>query len=292
MPAVRNVLVVGGGAAGAAAAILLAEGGVSVELIEIKPDVESARLRHHPAGERTARAAPAGRLGPAFRSTGTASTRSVCARPTPWRRLIAELDDIPHRRARPARHHGHVPSRHWPGFWWDRAGEAGAKVRFGSHLYRARTPRGRRRRHPSPTAPPAGTTWCRRGRDTVPHSPARSASTLDQPVGMGIWRAFTARPASVTRTDLYYGGPCYIAGYCPTARTRSTRTWSRTPRTAATSARRRRWRSCASCPRPTTGRGTTPRTLTDPPGSTTRCSRPTCSNRRGTVAAWSSSATP
>jgi 2-polyprenyl-6-methoxyphenol hydroxylase-like FAD-dependent oxidoreductase len=35
-------------------------------------------------------------------------------------------------------------------------------------------------------------------------------------VGMGIWRAFGPRPASVTRTDLYYGGPCYIAGYCPT----------------------------------------------------------------------------
>jgi 2-polyprenyl-6-methoxyphenol hydroxylase-like FAD-dependent oxidoreductase len=33
---------------------------------------------------------------------------------------------------------------------------------------------------------------------------------------MGIWRAFTARPESVTRTDLYYGGPAYIAGYCPT----------------------------------------------------------------------------
>src|SRR5919107_1122875 len=26
-------------------------------------------------------------------------------------------------------------------------------------------------------------------------------------VGMGIWRAFGPRPASVTRTDLYYGGP-------------------------------------------------------------------------------------
>jgi 2-polyprenyl-6-methoxyphenol hydroxylase-like FAD-dependent oxidoreductase len=37
-----------------------------------------------------------------------------------------------------------------------------------------------------------------------------------KPVGMGIWRAFTPRPASVTRTDLFYGGPCYIAGYCPT----------------------------------------------------------------------------
>jgi 2-polyprenyl-6-methoxyphenol hydroxylase-like FAD-dependent oxidoreductase len=35
-------------------------------------------------------------------------------------------------------------------------------------------------------------------------------------VGMGIWRAFGPRPAGVTRTDLYYGGPSYIAGYCPT----------------------------------------------------------------------------
>jgi 2-polyprenyl-6-methoxyphenol hydroxylase-like FAD-dependent oxidoreductase len=35
-------------------------------------------------------------------------------------------------------------------------------------------------------------------------------------VGMGIWRSFGPRPASVTRTDLYYGGPCYIAGYTPT----------------------------------------------------------------------------
>ncbi len=33
---------------------------------------------------------------------------------------------------------------------------------------------------------------------------------------MGIFRAFGPRPASVTRTDLYYGGPAYIAGYCPT----------------------------------------------------------------------------
>jgi len=33
---------------------------------------------------------------------------------------------------------------------------------------------------------------------------------------MGIWRAFAARPASVTRTDLVYDGPAFIAGYCPT----------------------------------------------------------------------------
>ena len=38
-----------------------------------------------------------------------------------------------------------------------------------------------------------------------------------EPTGMGIWRAFVPRPAEVTHTDLYYGGPMYIAGYCPTS---------------------------------------------------------------------------
>ena len=39
MPAVRSVLVVGAGAAGTATAILLAERGVSVDLVDVKPDV-------------------------------------------------------------------------------------------------------------------------------------------------------------------------------------------------------------------------------------------------------------
>ena len=39
MPAVSKVLVVGGGAAGAATAILLAQAGVEVDLVEIKPDI-------------------------------------------------------------------------------------------------------------------------------------------------------------------------------------------------------------------------------------------------------------
>ena len=33
---------------------------------------------------------------------------------------------------------------------------------------------------------------------------------------MGIWRTFVSRPAEVERTELYYGGPVYIAGYTPT----------------------------------------------------------------------------
>ncbi|MET8034883.1 MULTISPECIES: FAD-dependent oxidoreductase [unclassified Streptomyces] len=37
-----------------------------------------------------------------------------------------------------------------------------------------------------------------------------------EPTGMAIWRIAAPRPADVTRTDLAYGGPAYIAGYCPT----------------------------------------------------------------------------
>ena len=38
-----------------------------------------------------------------------------------------------------------------------------------------------------------------------------------EPTGMAIWRSAAPRPARVTRTDLTYGGPAYIAGYCPTS---------------------------------------------------------------------------
>ncbi|WP_125776306.1 FAD-dependent monooxygenase [Antribacter gilvus] len=40
--------------------------------------------------------------------------------------------------------------------------------------------------------------------------------TAPEPVGMGIFRAFVKRPASVDHTELVFGGRCYIAGYCPT----------------------------------------------------------------------------
>uniref|UniRef100_A0AAU2AEF9 FAD-dependent oxidoreductase n=1 Tax=Streptomyces sp. NBC_00093 TaxID=2975649 RepID=A0AAU2AEF9_9ACTN len=38
-----------------------------------------------------------------------------------------------------------------------------------------------------------------------------------EPTGMGIWRAPAPRPAGVTRTEMMYGGRCFIAGYCPTS---------------------------------------------------------------------------
>ncbi|MDX3427369.1 FAD-dependent oxidoreductase [Streptomyces sp. NPDC017201] len=40
-----------------------------------------------------------------------------------------------------------------------------------------------------------------------------------EPTGMAIWRVAAPRPEGVERTDLAYGGPAFIAGYCPTSDT-------------------------------------------------------------------------
>ncbi|MGW0509153.1 FAD-dependent oxidoreductase [Streptomyces olivaceoviridis] len=53
-------------------------------------------------------------------------------------------------------------------------------------------------------------------------SSTRAAIGIDarpEPTGMAIWRVAAPRPAGVVRTDLAYGGPAYIAGYCPTSDT-------------------------------------------------------------------------
>ncbi|MFD0523622.1 FAD-dependent monooxygenase [Paractinoplanes durhamensis] len=81
MPAVGNVLVVGGGAAGAAAAILLAEGGVAVDLIDIKPDIGALGSGITLQGNALRVLRQLG-VWDEISERGTPSTRSACARPT------------------------------------------------------------------------------------------------------------------------------------------------------------------------------------------------------------------
>ncbi|WP_192583109.1 FAD-dependent oxidoreductase [Streptomyces albicerus] len=53
------------------------------------------------------------------------------------------------------------------------------------------------------------------------HSTTRAAIGIDdrpEPTGMAIWRVAAPRPAAVQRSDLAHGGPCYIAGYTPTGK--------------------------------------------------------------------------
>ena len=214
MPAVRNVLVVGGGAAGAAAAILLAEGGVSVELIDIKPDVGALGSGITLQGNALRVLRQLG-VWDHVQEHGYGFDTLGLRAPDPQGTLIAELDDI--RTGGPDLHA--TMGMYRPTLakiLVDRAVEAGAKVRFGT-TYTAL-----QQDDSGVDVTFADGSTGRYdlviGADGL-RSRTRRAIGIEletKPVGMGIWRAFTPRPASVTRTDLFYGGPCYIAGYCPT----------------------------------------------------------------------------
>lgn len=214
MTAVRQVLVVGGGAAGAAAAILLAEGGVSVDLIDIKPDVQAVGSGITLQGN-ALRVLRALGVWPDLRERGYAFDTLGLRAPDPAGSLIMELTDV--RTGGPdlpATLGVYRPTL--AGILLDRAAEAGAKVRFGTSCTALAQDAG------GVDVTFADGTGGRYdlvvGADGI-RSRTRRLLGIDlvtEGCGMGIWRAFTTRPAGVTRTDLYYGGPCYIAGYCPT----------------------------------------------------------------------------
>ncbi|BCY07497.1 FAD-dependent monooxygenase [Actinoplanes sp. L3-i22] len=214
MPAVRNVLVVGGGAAGAAAAILLAEGGVAVDLVDAKPDVAALGSGITLQGN-ALRVLRELDVWDQVRAEGYAFDTLGLRAPDPAGTLLAELTDL--RTGGPD-----LPATlgmYRPALariLLERAGEAGATVRFGTRpealvqegdavtvTFNDHTTR----RYDLVVGADGLRSWTRRaiGIDAEPG-----------PVGMGIWRTFTRRPESITRTDLFYGGPAYIAGYCPT----------------------------------------------------------------------------
>lgn len=212
MRTMDTVLVVGGGAAGCAAAILLAERGVAVELVEIKPvatalgsgitlqgnalrvlaqlgvwdEVEAAGYGYNELGLRTPDGTVLAEIPDA--RTGDPDLPATLGMPRP------ELARI----------------------LLDRAAALGVRIRFGTSV-----------RTLDQDADGVEVTFSDGGSGrydlVVGADGVRSATRAligvelaAKPVGMGIWRAFTPRPESVVRTDLTYGGPCYIAGYCPT----------------------------------------------------------------------------
>jgi 2-polyprenyl-6-methoxyphenol hydroxylase-like FAD-dependent oxidoreductase len=204
------VLVVGGGAAGATAAILLAEAGVGVDLVDITADPTAVGSGITLQGNALRVLRRAG-VWERVRDRGYAFDSLGIRAPDPAGTLLVEVPD--------ARTGGPdlpatvgLPRADLARILLDRATEVGVKVRLGC----------------APTAldgtdvtfsdGSTGRYDLVVGADGV-RSWTRQAIGVDlqtRPVGMGIWRAFGPRPASVTRTDLYYGGPSYIAGYCPT----------------------------------------------------------------------------
>lgn len=215
MPAISSVLVIGAGTAGTATAILLAERGVSVDLVDAKPDLSALGSGITLQGNALRVLRDLG-VWEQVRAEGYGYDTLGLRAPDPAGTLLVELED--HRTGGPD-----LPATmgmYRPALariLLDRAVAAGAKVRFGiapTCIEQDETgvdvtfADGSHGRYDLVVGADGVRSWTRRaiGIDVEPES-----------VGMGIWRAFTRRPAEVTRTDLFYGGPSYIAGYCPTS---------------------------------------------------------------------------
>ncbi|MFK0038268.1 FAD-dependent monooxygenase [Paenarthrobacter sp. NPDC090517] len=214
MAAVQRVGIVGAGAAGLAAAILLAEAGVEVEVLEkaTEPQTLGSGITLQGNALRILRT-----LGvwEQVEAKGYGFSTLGLRAPNPDGTVLAVLEDI-------KTGGDHLPATlgmyrpDLTAILRERAVDAGARISYGKTVT-AMTDDG-------------GTVTVRTadggssrydlliGADGL-HSAVRKAIGINeepQPTGMGIWRAFVERPEEVVRTDLTYGGPCFIAGYCPT----------------------------------------------------------------------------
>lgn len=211
MAAVERVLVVGAGAAGCATAILLARGGVEVDLIEIKPEIGALGSGITLQGNALRVFRELG-VWPAVEANGFAF--DTLGFRSPAGDLLFEIPD-----ARtggpdlPATVGMYRPTL--ARILADAAVEAGASASFGRGIA------GLVPNRDSVTATFTDDTSAEYdlvvGTDGV-RSATRALLGIaleTHPTGMGIWRVIAPRPASVARTDLVHGGPCYIAGYCP-----------------------------------------------------------------------------
>jgi 2-polyprenyl-6-methoxyphenol hydroxylase-like FAD-dependent oxidoreductase len=214
MPAVHTVLVVGSGLAGTATAIHLADGGVAVELVEIEPDVTTLGSGITLQGNALRELRALG-VWESVREQGYSFDSLGLRAPDREGTLLAEFPD--------ARTGGPglpaalgMPRPDLARILHERVAAAGAKIRFG----RAVTALDQDAGGVDVTFSDGGTGRYDLvvGADGI-RSSVRGLLGVEAAIratGMGIWRAFGPRPASVTRTDLFYGGPSYIAGYCPT----------------------------------------------------------------------------
>ncbi|MGK5114263.1 FAD-dependent oxidoreductase [Geodermatophilus sp. CPCC 205506] len=214
MPAVNSVLVVGAGLAGTATAIRLAEAGVAVELVEIKTETTALGSGITLQGNALRELRGLG-VWEQVRDAGYAFDVTGIRAPDPAGTVVAEIQD--------ARTGGPdlpavigMPRPELARILVDRATEVGVKARFGTTHTELRQDAagvdvtfadGSTGRHDLVVGADGVRSWTRR---------ALGIDLETRAIGMGIWRAFGPRPAGVTRTDLYYGGPSFIAGYCPT----------------------------------------------------------------------------
>jgi 2-polyprenyl-6-methoxyphenol hydroxylase-like FAD-dependent oxidoreductase len=215
MTAINNALVVGGGSAGTAAAILLARGGIAVDLVEIspKPTALGSGIALHGNGLRVIEAL--GTLDACLELGYPFDTVAIRA-PDRCATVLAELDSFrtggPDLPAALGMYRPDLAR-----ILMSAAEMAGADLRFGTTIESVEQDGGGVDVRFSDQS--SGRYDVVIGADGVRSRTRRLLGVTPQvtPVGLGVWRVFTARPAEVTRAELYYGGRCPTAGYTPTS---------------------------------------------------------------------------
>jgi 2-polyprenyl-6-methoxyphenol hydroxylase-like FAD-dependent oxidoreductase len=215
MTAVHKVAIAGAGVAGLAAAIQLARAGVEVDLFEAKPELSALGSGISLQGN-ALRVFDALGAWDDIKAAGYPFEGLNLRAPGPDAPIVASLPDVktggpdyPSAMGMPRAELARILLAH--------AERAGATVRFGAEVTGIDA-RADDAVQIEVNGEPAGEYDLVIGADGL-NSHVRDLIGIEakpEPNGMGIWRTFVSRPAEVERSELYYGGPVYIAGYTPT----------------------------------------------------------------------------
>lgn len=214
MTAVHKVAIAGSGVAALAAAIQLAKAGVEVDVFELKPELSTLGSGISLQGN-ALRVFDALGVWDDVRAAGYPFEGLTLRAPGPGAPIVAELPDV--NTGGPDYPAGMgMPRPALARILHEHAAKAGVRVHFGSRVTGLQESDGGVEVFVNDES--AGEFDLLIGADGL-HSTVRGLigiDTVPQPTGMGIWRSFVSRPAEVVRSELYYGGPVFIAGYTPT----------------------------------------------------------------------------